>query len=273
MRTRIESPRRRVVLASAVAATAVSAAGCATRPAPVDAFAPTGRLRASINLGNPILAAKDPATGEVAGVSVDLARAFGAQLGVPVDLVVVDAAGRSVDVVATGTADIGFFAIDPVRGAEIAFTAPYVLIEGAYLVRDDSPIVRNDQVDRPGVRVMVGRGSAYDLYLTRALKQAELVRAPTSPRVVDEFVAQRADVAAGVRQQLEADARRLPRLRMLDGRFMVIEQAMGVPKRRGPAAAAALSAFVEEMKASGFVAASLARHGIDGASVAPPGRG
>ncbi len=153
--------------------------------------------------------------------------------------------------------------------AGISFTAPYVLIEGCYLVREDSPLRSNDEVDRPGRTVVVGKGSAYDLHLTRELKQATVLRAPTSPTVVDTFVEQRADVAAGVKQQLEGDARRIGGLRLLPDRFMVIQQAMGTPKGRGSTAAACLAAFVEEMKASGFVAEALARHGIEGASVAP----
>jgi polar amino acid transport system substrate-binding protein len=237
-------------------------------PALIEAFAPNGVLRASINLGNPILANKD-ATGAPVGVSIDLAMGFGQRLGVAVELVVFDAAGKSVEALVNGKADIGFFAIDPVRGAEIAFTAPYVLIEGSYLVRAESAITHNDQVDAAGMRVAVGKGSAYDLFLTRELKQAQIVRAPTSPTVVDVFVEQSLDVAAGVKQQLEADCSKRPGLRLLPGRFMIIRQAMGTPRRKGPQAARALHSFVEEMKRSGFVAESLRRHGIQGASVAP----
>jgi len=235
----------------------------------VSSFTPAGKVRASINLGNPILANRDPASGEPVGVSVDLARAFAKQLDVDLELVVFDAAGKSVQAVSDERADFGFFAIDPLRGEKIAFTAPYVLIEGYYLVRDDSPIRTNDDVDRAPNRVVVGKGSAYDLFLTRELKHAQIVRAPTSPTVVQTFVEQQAEVAAGVKQQLQADAKQVPGLRLLDERFMVIQQAMGVPKSRGEAAADALRAFVEAMKASGFVADSLARHGIVGASVAP----
>jgi len=235
----------------------------------VTAFTPTGKLRASINLGNPILANQDPASGEPVGVSIDLARAFAERLGVEVELVVFDAAGKSVEAVSDERADIGFFAVDPLRGQAIAFTAPYVLIEGFYLVREHSPIRANQDVDNSHNRVAVGKGSAYDLYLSRELKAAQIVRAPTSPAVVQTFVEQNLEVAAGVKQQLEADARKQPGLRLLDERFMVIQQAMGTPKSRGAAAVTALRQFVEEMKTSGFVLSSLARHGIAGASVAP----
>lgn len=237
-------------------------------PSIIQAFTPAGKLRASINLGNPILAGKD-ASGTVVGVSVDLARAFAAKLGVELELVVFDAAGKSVQAVSEERADFGFFAVDPLRGETIAFTEPYVLIEGYYLVRDTSPIRDNADVDQPQHRVVVGKGSAYDLFLTRELKHAQIVRAPTSPTVVQTFLDENLEVAAGVKQQLEADARNASGLRLLDERFMVIRQAMGVPKSRGAAAAHALHAFVEEMKASGFVAEALERHGIVGATVAP----
>jgi polar amino acid transport system substrate-binding protein len=237
-----------------------------------DALAPTGRLRASINLGNPVLA-RAGADGQPEGVSVDLARGLAQRLGVPVELLVFEVAARSVEAVATEQADIGFFAIDPGRGAAIAFTPPYLLIEGCYLVRDDSPMQHNDEVDAPGRRVVVGKGSAYDLHLTRAIRHAEIVRAPSSQTVVSTFVEQGQDVAAGVRQQLLADAACHGGLRLLPGHFMVIRQAMGCPRSRGDAAAAFLAAYVEEMKAGGFVAQALARHGVAGAAVAPAGDG
>ncbi|MEY5100948.1 MAG: hypothetical protein RJA36_3667 [Pseudomonadota bacterium] len=235
----------------------------------IDALAPAGRLRAAINLGNPILAARDARSGRPVGVSVDLAAELAARLGVAAELLVVETAAASVAAVAEGRADVGFFAVDPVRGAGIAFTAPYLLIEGSYLVRADSPLSVNEEVDRPGTRVVVGQGSAYDLFLTRELRHAEIVRAPSSPDVVPAFLAQGLDVAAGVRQQLEADAARQSGLRLLPGRFMLIQQAMGLAKQRGAEAAFWLSVFVEEMKASGFVAAALQRHGIEGVTVAP----
>lgn len=234
----------------------------------VAAFAPQGVLRASINLGNPILAGTDPASGRARGVSVDLAAALAQRLGVPLELVVFNTAGQSVEAVTQERADIGFFAVDPARGAGIGFTAPYVLIEGCYLVRQGSLLQANDEVDRAGTRVVVGAGSAYDLYLTRELKQASLVRAPSSQTVVDVFAERQLDVAAGVKQQLQADMLRFPGHRLLPGRFMVIQQAMGLPKGRGEAARVFLAGFVEDMKARGFVKEALARHGIQGASVA-----
>ena len=233
------------------------------------AFAPHGVLRASINLGNPILANRHPTTGQPVGVSIDLATALAQRLEVPLELVVFETAAQSVDAIGQNAADIGFFAIDPLRGEAIAFTPPYVLIEGSYLVRQDSPLHSNDEVDRAEHRVTVGKGSAYDLYLSRSLTHAQIVRAPSSPAVIDVFLADNLDVAAGVKQQLQADAQRLPGLRLLPGRFMVIQQAMGVAKSRGPEAAAYLSQFVQDMKTTGFVAQCLAQHQIQGASVAP----
>ena len=233
------------------------------------AFAPSGRLRAAINLGNPILANRNASTGEAFGVSIDLAHELARRLGLALDLVLFDTAAQSVDCVTAEAADFGFFAVDPARGKGIAFTAPYVLIEGCYLVRDDSPLQDNAEVDTAGRTVMVGKGSAYDLFLSRELKAASILRAPSSPAVVQSFVDERADVAAGVKQQLELDAARLGGLRLLPGRFMVIQQAMGTPAGRGAQAQAALAAFVEDMKASGFVAEALQRHGIAGATVAP----
>lgn len=232
-------------------------------------IAPTGVLRASINLGNPLLAKRDGPTGQAVGVSVDLARAWAAQLKLDVDLLVFDKAAESVQAVEADHADIGFFAIDPLRGQHIAFSTAYVLIEGCYMVRADSPLSDNSQVDQPGHRVTVGKGSAYDLYLTRNLTHARIERAASSQAVIQAFVDQGHEVAAGVKQQLLADARHHTGLRLLPGRFMVIEQAMGLPKSRGPAAAQALGQFVLEMKTSGFVADSLKRHGVEGADIAP----
>ena len=231
-------------------------------------LAPTGKLRAAINFGNPVLAQKDQASGEPRGVSVDLARELGRRLGVPVELVTYDAAGKVFDALKTGAWDIAFLAIDPARATEIAFTAPYVVIEGTYLVPADSPLRTIQDVDRDGVRVAVGNKSAYDLYLTRTLKRAQLVRVPTSPEAIDVFLKDKLEAAAGVKQPLLQFAKTHPNVRVMDGRFMVIEQAMGTPKGR-EAGALYLREFVEEMKASGFVARGLEKSGQGDATVAP----
>ncbi|MCS6765257.1 MAG: ABC transporter substrate-binding protein [Candidatus Protistobacter heckmanni] len=238
-------------------------------PAVVSALAPSGKLRAAINLGNPILAGTG-ADGKPKGVSVDLATELAKRLGVPLELVPFNAAGKVVEAIGANSVDIGFYAIDPKHGEDTLFTGPYVVIEGAYLVTKDSPIKENAEVDRKNNRVVVGKGSAYDLFLTRELKNAAIVRAPTSPAVTDMLVQGKYEVAAGVKQQLEADAKRIPGLRLLDGRFMEIRQAMATPQSRA-AAHDYLIAYVEEMKKSGFVAAALTRHQIEGAEVAPAG--
>jgi polar amino acid transport system substrate-binding protein len=240
-------------------------------PAIVASLAPTGTLRASINLGNPVLASLDPVSGRPVGVSVDIANELASRLHVPIELVVSKSAGDSVIKVDNQQADIGFFAIDPKRGAGISFTDPYVLIEGFYLVRNDSPVHTNAQVDQAGNTVAVGKGSAYDLFLSRELQHATIVRVPTSPAVVQAFVDQHLTVAAGVKQQLERDAAKIGGLRILDQRFMVIRQAMGVPKSRGTQAAQYLTRFVQQLRSSGFVSRALAAHHIDEAVVPAAG--
>jgi polar amino acid transport system substrate-binding protein len=273
MRKHVGNEWRRAAIAcivcTLVAACSTPVMYASPPPAAVSELAPSGTLRAAINFGNPILAAKDPVTGEPRGVSVDLSRELAHRLGVRVELIPFAAAGKVVEGVKSNAWDVAFVAIDPVRGADMDQTTAYVIIEGAYLVPRASPIRANAEVDRAGVRVVVATGSAYDLYLTRELKGAQLVRVPTSQDVVNTAVASRYEVAAGVRQQLESDAKRVPDVRLLDGRFMVIQQAMATPKGR-PAGARYLGEFVESVKASGFVAESLKRHGIDGAAVAPP---
>jgi polar amino acid transport system substrate-binding protein len=252
---------------------ALVATGCSSvsKKEAVSDLAPNGTLRAAINVGNAVLAAR-PATpgGEPTGISVDLAKELGKRLGVPVQLIVFDAAGKVVDAGKTGSWDIAFVALDPKRAAEIAQSPPYVQIEGSYLVRTDSPLKNNDEVDRKGHRVVVGRNSAYDLYLTRELKQAELVRTPTSALVVDTMLKENYEVSAGVKQALENDVRRVPGVRLLPGRFMVINQAMA-SQRNKEAGARYVRDFIEEMKASGFVAKAIERHKQPSATVAPPG--
>jgi polar amino acid transport system substrate-binding protein len=231
----------------------------------VKSLAPTGTLRAGINLGNIVLA-QTAANGELAGVSVELARELGRRLDVPVELSRFDAAGKSFEAMKAGSLDIVFLAIEPVRAAEVAFSAPYVLIEGVYMVPKDSPIQSVAEVDREGVRIAVNKASAYDLFLTRSLKRAKLVRGESG---VGLFVSEKLEAAAGVKQPIVAYAKAHPEVRVLDGRFMEIQQAMGTAKGRD-AGARYLHAFVEEMKASGFVANALKRSNQPDASVAPP---
>jgi polar amino acid transport system substrate-binding protein len=232
-------------------------------------LAPTGTLRAAINYGNPVLAKKGAGNGQPQGVSVDLARELARRLDLQLELVTFDAAGHVFDALKSNAWDIAFLARDPVRAAEIAFTAPYVIIEASYLVRNDSPYTAVDELDRDGVRIAVGKGAAYDLYLTRALTRAQLVRAATSNEAIELFVSDALDAAAGVRQPLEAYARKHAGVRVIDGRFTAIEQAIGTPVARS-AAASCLAEFIEEMKQSGFVADALARSEQFEASVAPP---
>jgi polar amino acid transport system substrate-binding protein len=231
-------------------------------------LAPNGRLRAAINFGNPVLAQRDPATGAPRGVSVQLAQELGRRLGIPVDFVPFDAAGKVFDALKTGSWDVAFLAIDPVRAAEIEFTAPYVVIEGTYLVPADSPLKTVDEVDREGVRIAAGRASAYELYLTRALKHAKLIRAPGSEAAFETFLQDQLEALAGVRQALVEIAKAHAGVRVMSGRFMAIEQAMGTPKGR-KVGAGYLREFVETMKSSGFVANALAQTGQVDATVAP----
>lgn len=265
--------RRHAVLG--LAGLALMAHGTAWAEAPpaevVRSLAPSGTLRVAINFGNPVLAQPDPATGAPRGASAELATELGRRLGVPLQFVTYDSAGKVTDAGKQGAWDLCFLAIDPVRAAGILFTAPYVVIEGTYMVREASPLRSGEEVDRPGTRVAVGRGSAYDLYLTRALKSAELRRAPSSPEAVDLFLREGLEATAGVKQPLVAYAAANPGMRVIPGRFMVIEQAVGIPAGRD-AALPWLRAFVEEMKASGFVARALAASGQGDAEVAPPAR-
>ncbi len=216
------------------------------------------------------MAQQDPATGEIKGVTVDLARELGRRLGVPVALVTFDAAGKVFEALKTNQWDVAFLAVEPARATEIDFTAPYVLIEATYMVRNDSPLRSVADVDRPGVRVAVGRGSAYDLYLTRTLRNATIVRASTGGgrAMIDLFLADKLEAVAGVRQQLAAYASTDAAMRIMSDRFMDVPQAVGIPKGRA-LAPSWLHSFVEEMKSSGFIAASLQRSGQVGALVAP----
>jgi polar amino acid transport system substrate-binding protein len=232
-------------------------------------LAPTGTLRVGINHGNLVLAQKNPTTGEVKGVAVDMAGELGRRLGVPVTLVQYSSAGQMTDALAAGAWDVAFLAREPGRAGEIGFTAPHLLIEGTYLVPAGAPFARAADVDREGVRIAVSEKSAYDHFLTRNIKHATLVRGSGNSAGLGLLQAGRADVIAGVRQLLLLDQAKLPGSKVLEDRFMVIEQAMGVPRGRDAGLAYA-KAFIEEVKASGFVARALEKSGVRGVPVAPP---
>ena len=233
-------------------------------------MAATGTLRAAINYNNPLLATRDPVTGNLSGLAVDLARELGRRVGVAVELIPYESAGKITDSARDNVWDVAFLAIDPVRGKDIDFTAAYIELEGTYMVATDSPVHRIEDVDRDGIRIAVTAGSAYDLFLSRELKHAKLVRAEDTPASMTLMVTQKLDAVAAVRAALIAQAKRNPGLRVLGGRFMTIPQAAGVPKGR-PVAVRYVREFIEEMKASGFVAGALKKygHGPDDAIVAP----
>ena len=228
---------------------------------------PMGKLRVGINFGNALLTSRD-ASGTPGGIAVDLAKELARRVGVPMEIVSYEAAGQLADGAKAGAWDLAFLAADPARAEEIAFTAPYLEIETTYLVPAGSPLRTLADVDREGVRVAVSDKSAYDLFLTRSLKRAQLVRAPGVNASVDLFFAGKLDALAELKPLLVEVAEKQPGARVLDGRFMVVQQGVGTPKGRD-AAAKYLREFVEDIKASGFVAKTIAKNGIRGVSVAP----
>jgi len=231
-------------------------------------IAPAGKLRVGINYGNPVLATRDAVSGKLRGVAVDLALELGRRVGVPADLVAFESAGKMFDAVKAGAWDVAFLAIDPGRADEIDFTAAYIEIEGTYLVPPGSPLRAIADVDREGVRMGVSANSAYDLFLSRSLQHARLLRAPTPDAAFELILAGKVDVVAGVRQHLVANAGKLPGARVLEGRFMAIQQALGIPKGRD-AGAKYLREFIEDVKASGAVARAIEKAGVRGVSVPP----
>ncbi|UZE21168.1 transporter substrate-binding domain-containing protein [Pseudomonas sp. B21-056] len=233
----------------------------------MDDLAPQGVLRAAINFGNPVLAQQAP-DGSPQGVSVALAKALAQELGVALEMVTFDAAGKVFAALEEGAWRVAFLAIEPVREERIAFSAPYVIIEGTYLVATDSPYRTVGDLDQPGLRLAVGKGAAYDLFLSRTLKHAQLERAETSAGAVDLYVDNGLDAAAGVRQPLEQVASDNPAYRVIDGGFTSIRQAMAVP-RQHEAGAAYVRDFVERKKAEGFVKAALIHSGQAEVTVAP----
>ena len=232
-------------------------------------LAPTGKLRIGINYGNPVLARRDPNGGELQGVAVDLARELARRVEIALVLVGFESAGKMFEAVKASAWDAAFLAIDPTRDAEIDFTPPYIEIEGTYLVPEGSPLSVIGDVDRDDVRIGVSAKSAYDLFLSRNIQRAQLVRASSPETAIELLIDGKVDVLAGVRQHLMANAGKLPGSRLFEGRFMAIQQAVGIPKGR-PRATEYLRDFIEDAKASGLVARAIEKAGVGGVSIPPP---
>ena len=237
-------------------------------PAAKSELAPTGKLRVGINYGNFLLVTKDDAKGEYRGIAVDLGRELGRRLGAQVELVAFATAGKLADAVKAGAWDVAFLGNEPQRAGDIAFSPAYLEIEAGYLVPAGSPIKTMAEVDRKGIRIATAVNSAYDLYLSRSLKNATLVRAQGIQASYDIFVKDKLEVLSGLKPRLLTDAQTLPGSRVLEGRFTVVQQSVGTPQGR-PTAARYLSEFANDMKKSGFVAQAIARHAVRGVTVAP----
>ena len=240
-------------------------------PAARSELAPTGKLRVGINYGNFLLVTSYLPGADPRGPAPDLARELGRRLHVPVEFVAFDTAGKLADAVKTGAWDVAFLGAEPQRAGEISFTAAYLEIPATYLVPAGSPIRSVAEVDRDGVRIAVTERAAYELYLSRTIKHATLVRVSGLDGAFNAFVAQKLDALAGLKPRLLMDVEKLPGARLLDGQFTAVQQAIGTPKSRD-AAFQFLRDFVEEVKASGLVAEAIARNGVHGVSVAPPAR-
>ena len=231
-------------------------------------FAPTGKLRVGLNYQNFLLVNGDGPGGEPRGIAPDLARELARRLGLPIEYVKFDAAGKLFDGVKGGTCDVGFLGAEPQRASEIDFTEAYLEIPVTFLVPPGSPIKAIADIDRAGVRISVSERSAYDLFLSRNLKNATLVRVQGIPASYDAFVRQKLEALGGLKPRLVEDQKRLAGSRILDGQITGVQQAIAAPKGRG-AAAAYLRAFAKDIKQSGLVARAIQANGVAGVSVAP----
>jgi polar amino acid transport system substrate-binding protein len=240
-----------------------------TTPAARAELAPSGKLRVGINHSNFLLVNPGSPHGAPKGIAPDLALELGKRLGVPVEFVSFDGAGKTADAIRDAAVDVGFIASEADRASVIEFSSAYLELPATYLVPAGSPLRSLADIDKPGVRIAVSGRSAYDLYLCRTLKNAQLVRAEGIPATFKLFVDQKLDALAGLKPGLLADAQKLPGSRLLDGHFTAVQQSIGVPKPRA-AAAKHLREFVEDAKRSGLVAQLVEKHGVKGVNVAPP---
>ena len=238
-------------------------------PDVISELAPTGVLRAGINLGNFLLVTGTSPTGDPEGVAPDMAREIATRLGVPVKYVAFKTPGELADAAGGGVWDVGLIGAEPQRAEKIAFTAAYAEIEATYLVPAGSPLRTIADVDTAGVRIAVTGRSAYGLWLDRNIRHAELVRSDTLDSAYEQFIRDNLDALAGLRPRLLSDVEKLPGARIIDGRFTSVQQAVGTA-RKNVAGAAFLRDFVEEAKTSGLVARLIERYGVRGLSVAPP---
>jgi polar amino acid transport system substrate-binding protein len=232
-------------------------------------LAPSGKLRVGINHSNFLLVNPGSPHGAPKGIAPDLALELGKRLGVPVEFVSFDGAGKTADAIRDAAVDAGFIASEAERASVIEFSSAYLELPATYLVPPGSPLRSLSEVDRPGVRIAISGRSAYDLYLTRTLKNAQLVRAEGIPASAKLFVDQKLDALAGLKPGLLSEAQKLPGSRLLDGHFTAVQQSIGVPKKRA-AGAKYLREFVEDAKRSGLVAQLVEKHGVKGVNVAPP---
>ena len=240
-------------------------------PAVQSDLAPGGKLRVGINFGNNLLTARDPVSRAPSGIALDLARELGRRLNVPVEIVSYESAGELADSARTGAWEVGFLGAEPQRANEISFSAAYLEIEASYLVPPGSPLQTIAEVDREGVRVAVPAKAAYDLYLTRTLKHARLVRAAGADAAFKLFVSDKMEALAGLKPRLVVDHDNLPGSRIIEGRFTAVQQAVGTPKGATGREAGAqyLREFVEDIKAAGLVARAIESNRVRGVSVAP----
>jgi polar amino acid transport system substrate-binding protein len=236
-------------------------------PNPAFSLAPTGVLRAGINYGNGVLAARDPASGELSGVHVDLARELARRLGIAIELAGHPAAGDLVEELKAGRLDIALLSTEPSRAGDIVFSPPYLEIDATYLVPAGSPCRTAAEVDREGARIAITARSVYEYFLRRHLVRARLVSAPSTHAAYELFERERLDALVGLRPRLAADAERMAGSRIVDGRFMVVLQSIATPRGRD-AGARLVTEFVERARATGLIAATLARRGVRGVSVA-----